>query len=72
MAGSAYFKNTAQTPEEFDPVKFGITVVVGAAIGIASATQGNPDLVPTMIASGSLAFFVENIYKGVTRRLPQK
>jgi len=39
--GAAYFKQReGQSPEPFDPVKLGTTVVIGAAVGVAVANAG--------------------------------
>ena len=69
MAGAGYFKSV-EKKEEFDSTKFCTTVVLGAFVGgISGVTGWTPDFVMAMPVYAAITVFVENLFKGVIRRI---
>ena len=73
--GSAsYFKKQeGQSPEPFDPMKFGGTVIIGGAVGVALASSGmqvTDSLVQNGLLVGTTMGFtalIENGLRGIYR-----
>lgn len=72
--GAAYFKQReGQTPEPFDPIKLGTTVIIGAAVGVAVANAGmqvSENVIGNGLMIGATMGFtslVENALKTVYR-----
>jgi Kef-type K+ transport system membrane component KefB len=73
-----YAKTWAQTqpPEAFNYTKFGATLILGCAVGVALAVTGNPitkEAIETqLLAYGAVTALVETILKTILSKLNLK
>lgn len=71
--GAVYFKKNEGAPEPFDAMKFGGTVIIGGAVGVALASSGmqvTDSLVQNGLLVGTTMGFtalIENGLRGIYR-----